>query len=81
MSRLPTGQRSRRVNWAEWADGREWKLTPGVDHEQPAREALRAARVWALAHGFYADARLPGTREPFGTPWIIRFRVRGGDRG
>jgi hypothetical protein len=76
VSNLPNRQCSRRVAWAEWANGQEWELTPGVDHEQSARDALRSARMWALKHGFYADARLPNPRAPFGTPWVIRFRIR-----
>jgi hypothetical protein len=67
------------VRWSRWADGQQWKLTPGVDHEQSARLALKTARMWALKNGFYADAVLPEPHEPFSTPWVISFRPRPND--
>lgn len=81
MPVLLKGQRSRRVSWAQWANGQRWKLTPGVDHDQPARDALKAARMWALKHGFRVVAELPGSSKPFDTPWVITFVIRESDDG
>ena len=73
MSILPTTQRSRSVHWAAWANGERWMLTPGVDHEQSARDALHAARTWAGPRGMRVVARLPTLGAPFSTPWTIQF--------
>lgn len=64
------------VAWGEWADGHKWKLTPGVDHYQPARAALKNARMWAYRNGKRVVAELPPVDAPFHAPWTIRFVER-----
>lgn len=42
----------RRIPWADYADGQVWELEAGVDFDQDAEHARRAAMTWAYRHGF-----------------------------
>lgn len=70
-------QRARAVDWEAIANGGWWTMVPGVDHDQDARGALKAARTWGLDFGLRVEAKLPAVDKPFGTPWQLRFYPAG----
>ena len=43
---------ARRVPWAQFADGRTWRLVRGQDFDQDAEHARRAAMAWATRNGW-----------------------------
>lgn len=73
---LPEAARAPQVDWSQWSDGDWWKLRRGEDHDQPPRDALKAARMWAHRNGMLAESRLPGPGQD-DEPWLIRFVSRG----
>jgi hypothetical protein len=40
------------VPWASFADGQVWELRRGIDFDQDAQRARRAAMAWATRNGF-----------------------------
>lgn len=50
---------SRRVPWAQYADGRVWELTRGEDYDQDDEHARRAAMAWAYRHDLGIRTSVP----------------------
>lgn len=64
---------TRHVRWSQFLNGGWWEMTPGEDHDQSPRAALRAARAWAKPRGLWVEAELPAPREGDQVPWRLRF--------
>jgi hypothetical protein len=50
---------SRRVSWADFADGRVWELHRRADFDQDAEHARRAAMAWATRNGWRVRTSVP----------------------
>lgn len=70
-----TISRGAQVHWGQWADGHWWQLQKGKDHDQAPREALKAARMWAVRNGYWVNAELPPRDQPYGC-WKLCFTKR-----
>lgn len=49
----------RRVRWEDFSDGRAWELRKGIDFDQDAEHARRAAMAWAYRRGGRVRTSVP----------------------
>ncbi len=54
----PDSPRAPYVGWAAFTNGEWWELTRGVDFQQSAGQATRAARQWASVNRYRCQAHI-----------------------